>query len=132
MTSHTDFDVTKIAVPERIDTQAPIHELLVNRRSPRAFSAQHVSSEQLISLFEAARWSPSSANEQSWRYIVATKDDSAVYAALSASLMQGNRRWAEHAPVLVLGLAQTTYSKTGSAYRHAWYDLGQSVAHLSV
>jgi nitroreductase len=132
MTTHTDPDITKITIPERINIQAPIHELLVHRRSPRAFSAQPVSSEQLISLFEAARWSPSSANEQPWRYIVATKDDTNIFAALSASLMEGNRRWAEHAPVLVLGLAQTTYSKTGRPYRHALYDLGQSVAYLTV
>ena len=132
MTLQTVFNKTDVVIPARLDAQAPIHELLANRRSPRAFSEQPVSSEKLLSLFEAARWSPSSANEQPWRYIVATKDDTSVFAALSASLMEGNRRWAEHAPVLVLALAQTTYSKSGGPYLHAWYDLGQSVAYLSV
>ena len=132
MTFQTEENRTTMDVPVRLDPQAPIHELIANRRSPRAFSEQPIESAKLLSLFEAARWSPSSANEQPWRFIVATKDDSRIFSALVDSLMEGNRRWAERAPVLVLALAQSTYSKTGTAYRHSWYDLGQSVAHLSV
>jgi nitroreductase len=132
MTPQTKDNKTILVVPARLDTQAPIHELLATRRSPRAFSEQRIESEKLVSLFEAARWSPSSANEQPWRFIVATKDDSGVFSALVESLMEGNRRWAERAPMLVLALAQSTYAKTGNPYRHSWYDLGQSVALLSV
>ncbi len=132
MTYQTKDNKTDAGVPARLNTQAPIHELLANRRSPRAFSEQPVESEKLLSLFEAARWSPSSANEQPWRFIVATKDDSRVFRALVESLMEGNRRWAERAPMLVLALAQSTYTRTGRPYQHSWYDLGQSVALLSV
>jgi nitroreductase len=132
MTAQTELIKTDPVVPARPNAQAPIHQLLVNRRSPRAFSEQPVESEKLLALFEAARWSPSSANEQPWHFIVATKDDSRVFSALVDSLMEGNRRWAEQAPVLVLALAQSTYAKTGRPYRHSWYDLGQSVAHLSI
>jgi nitroreductase len=132
MTSQTELHKTDIVAPARLDTQAPIHELLVNRRSPRAFSEQRVEPAKLLSLLEAARWSPSSANEQPWRFIVATKDDSRVFSALAESLVEGNRRWAERAPLLILALAQSTYTKTGTPYRHSWYDLGQSVALLSV
>lgn len=132
MTPQTELNNTDAIVPARLDTQAPIHELLANRRSPRAFSEQPVESEKLLSLFEAARWSPSSANEQPWAFIVATKNDSRAFSALVESLMEGNRRWAERAPLLVLALAQSTYAKTGRPYQHSWYDLGQSVALLSV
>ncbi|MCX6144513.1 MAG: nitroreductase family protein [Ignavibacteriales bacterium] len=132
MTFQTEDNKTDVVVPARLNTQAPIHELLANRRSPRAFSEQPIDSEKLASLFEAARWSPSSANEQPWRFIVATKDDSRVFSALVESLMEGNRRWAARAPMLVLALAQSTYTKTGTPYQHSWYDLGQSVALLSV
>jgi nitroreductase len=132
MTFQTEDSRITIDVPVRLNPQAPIHELIANRRSPRAFSEQPIESAKLLSLFEAARWSPSSSNEQPWRFIVATKDDSRIFSALVESLMEGNRRWAERAPVLVLALAQSTYSKTGAAYQHSWYDLGQSVAHLSV
>jgi len=85
-----------------------------------------------MSLFEAARWSPSSANEQPWYFIAATKEDSLAYSALFESLSERNRRWAANAPMLVLALTQSTYSKNGQPYRHSWYDLGQSVALLSV
>jgi nitroreductase len=132
MTPNNELRTTMATTPLRMDIQAQIHELLANRRSPRAFSEARVEPEKLVSLFEAARWSPSSANEQPWRFIVATKEDTHTFSALTTSLMEGNRRWAERAPVLVLALAQTTYSKTNRSYRHAWYDLGQSVAYLSV
>ena len=132
MTTQKELNKSEIGLPIRLDPQAPIHELLAKRRSPRAFSEQPIESEKLVSLFEAARWSPSSANEQPWRFIVATRNDTGVFPLLVDSLMEGNRRWASRAPVLVLGLAQTTYSRNGRPYQHAWYDLGQSVAQLSI
>ena len=57
-------------------TDYPIHELLGKRWSPYAFADRPVSKTDLLSLFEAARWAPSSYNEQPWSYIVATKEDS--------------------------------------------------------
>jgi nitroreductase len=132
MTSLTYFKKTDVAIPARLDAQAPIHELLANRRSPRAFSERRVEPEKLLSLFEAARWSPSSANEQPWRFIVASKDDSPVFSFLLESLTEKNRRWATQAPLLVLALTQSTYTRSGRPYQHSWYDLGQSVALLSV
>lgn len=56
-------------------TDFPVHDLIRNRWSPRAFSNKQVEREVLASLFEAARWAPSSFNEQPWAYLVATKDD---------------------------------------------------------
>jgi nitroreductase len=132
MTTQIESNAPEVVVPDRLDVQAPIHELLAHRWSPRAFSDRPVESGKLLSLFEAARWAPSSANEQPWRFVIATKDDSRVYAALAGSLMEANRRWAEQAPLLVLALAQSTYARTGRPYQHSWYDVGQSVALLSV
>jgi nitroreductase len=123
---------TLYSTPERLNPQADIHELLAARRSPRAFSPKPIGKPEISSLFEAARWAPSSANEQPWYFVVAARDDGAPYSALLDSLMEGNRRWAEKAPLLVLGLAQSTYSRNGRAYKHASYDLGQSIALLSV
>ncbi|NGZ08780.1 MAG: hypothetical protein CV088_05250 [Nitrospira sp. LK70] len=56
-------------------TQCPIHELLARRWSPRAFDERPIGAELLRTLFEAARWAPSSNNEQPWRFIVASKHD---------------------------------------------------------
>ena len=121
-----------IPVPDRLHTQAAIHELLAARRSTRAFSRRPIEPSKIMSLFEAARWSPSSANEQPWYFIAATRESSFAYSALLESLSERNRRWASNAPMLVLALTQSTYGKSGQPYRHAWYDLGQSVALLSV
>jgi nitroreductase len=59
---------------EKAVTDHPIHELLVDRWSPYAFADQPVTTADLCSLFEAARWSASSYNEQPWRYIVAARE----------------------------------------------------------
>ncbi len=132
MNSHPEISGRTTPAPQRLNTQAEIHELLASRRSTRAFSREPIEPWKIMSLFEAARWSPSSANEQPWYFIAAIKDDFATYSALLESLSERNRRWASNAPMLVLALAQSTYSRSGQPYRHSLYDLGQSVALLSV
>ncbi|MBF8297030.1 MAG: Nitroreductase [Bacteroidetes bacterium] len=132
MTAQSESDITNTFVPQRLDTRAPLNELLGRRWSPRAFSEREIEPAKILTLFEAARWSPSSANEQPWHFIAATKEDTRINNALFESLTEGNRRWARRAPMLVLGVAQSVYSKSGRAYHHAWYDLGQSVANLTV
>ena len=118
--------------PGRLGTRTELNDLLAQRWSPRAFSPRSVEPEKIVRLFEAARWSPSSMNEQPWRFVVATKDDAPVYDALYAILSEGNRQWADRAPVLVLAVAQSTFSKNGKPNRHFLFDLGQAVANLTV
>ncbi len=67
-----------------VQARYPIHDLLQKRWSPRAFSARPVESDKLRSLFEAARWAPSSFNEQPWSFIVATRDIGAKAAEFLA------------------------------------------------
>ena len=132
MTTMRDLEHEHVFFPGRLDIRAPLTDLLSRRWSPRAFSERPVEPAKLLSLFEAARWSPSSANEQPWRFIVATKEDTRMYESLLALLADSNRRWAYRAPVLILGVAQSSYTRNGKPYRHSWYDLGQSVANLTV
>lgn len=132
MTTQSELSANTVFKPERLDTRAPLHELLSQRRSPRAFSKRTIEPSEIVSLFEAARWSPSSANEQPWNFIAAAKSDTRIYGIVAESLMEGNRRWALDAPLLVVGIAQTTYLKSGKPYRHALYDLGQSIAHMTI
>ncbi|MCP9451404.1 MAG: nitroreductase family protein [Nitrospira sp.] len=110
----------------------PIHDLLARRWSPRAFADQPVEREKLQSLFEAARWAPSSNNEQPWRFIVATKGDEARWNRLFACLVEGNRVWAVRAPVLVLSVAGRSFGKTGELNRHALHDTGMAVQNLAI
>ena len=132
MTSQSTTEKKNIEAPERLDRRAILHELLNERWSPRAFSEKQIESWNIVSLFEAARWTPSSANEQPWTFILVSNEETETYSAFLESLSEGNRRWAGAAPLLVLGVAKLTYERTGRSNRHAWYDLGQSVANLTV
>jgi nitroreductase len=60
---------------KKASSDYPIHEPLAARWSPYAFEDRVVPEADVRSLFEAARWAPSSFNEQPWRYLVATQDD---------------------------------------------------------
>jgi nitroreductase len=114
------------------ETQTPIHELIGRRWSPRAFSERPVEPDKLRSVLEAARWAPSSWNDQPWAYLVARREDRENYDALFGVLMDMNRSWAGKAPVLVLTLAHTRLEKDGQPNRHGFYDLGQATANLVI
>jgi nitroreductase len=112
-------------------SDAPIHELLRNRWSPRAFTDKSVAPDVLRSLFEAARWAPSSNNEQPWAYLVATKDDPENFAKLVATLVEFNQNWAKHAPVLALSVAHLNNARDGKPNRVALHDVGSASAQLT-
>jgi nitroreductase len=113
-------------------THYPIHELLRRRWSPRAFSSRPVEPDSLRSLFEAARWAPSSFNEQPWSFILATKDDPVEFGRLLSCLVEGNIQWAQHAPVLMVSVARLSFEEDGKPNRHAFHDVGQAAANLTV
>ena len=54
-----------------------------------------------------------------------------VFSTILGTLAPGNALWAEHASALVANIART-HTEEGKALSHAWYDVGQAVAHLSV
>jgi nitroreductase len=110
----------------------PVHELIQNRWSPRAFSDKLVPQEVLRSLFEAARWAPSSNNEQPWAYIVATKDDAENFEKSLGALVEFNANWARKAPVLVIAVAELAFAKNNAPNRNAQYDVGAASLQLSI
>jgi nitroreductase len=119
-------------VEKPADAQYPIHDLIKRRWSPRAFSDRPIERDTLRSLLEAARWAPSSNNEQPWNFLVATKDDQAEHSRLLSCLVEGNRLWAQHAPVLMVSVARMSFEDDGKPNRHAFYDVSQAVANLIV
>ena len=110
----------------------PVHELIRERWSPRAFADKPVPKDVLRSIFEAARWAPSSFNEQPWAYIVATKDDKENFEKLLSVLVDFNVQWAKSAPVLALAVAKLTFANNNALNRNAQYDTGAATALLSV
>ena len=112
-------------------TNFPVHDLIRHRWSPRAFSDKPVGREVLASLFEAARWAPSSNNEQPWAYFVATKDNAEDFAKMVGVLVEFNADWAKNAPVLLLAVSRLKFPNA-NPNRNAFYDTGAATALLSV
>ena len=106
---------------------ADITPLLADRWSPHAFDKTHVISEDQVQLLlEAARWAPSAMNRQPWSFVVGVRDDD-VFARLRPAI-EGFSDWALDASAIILG----AYQNAGSEPDYALYDLGQSMAHLTV
>ncbi|MBL7947090.1 MAG: nitroreductase family protein [Flavobacteriales bacterium] len=111
-------------------SELELSEVLNNRFSPRAFSAREVSDQELELVLEAARWAPSSMNEQPWRFVV-TRRGGDAHAQLLETLNPSNRIWGDKAPVLILAMVQRTLSRNGQVNHHARHDLGLATAHFT-
>jgi nitroreductase len=107
----------------------PIESLLQHRWSPRVFASKSVEREVLLRLFEAARWAPSSYNEQPWRYIVATQENPERLKEAQSVLSPGNA-WATKAPVLICSVAQLAFARSDKPNRHAFHDVGAASENL--
>ena len=110
----------------------PVLDAAKNRFSPKSYSAQPVDDQLFISLIQGASNSPSSSNEQPWRWIYAHKKDESNFNKLFSCLDEGNRQWAGSAAILMVTLAKKTSIKTGRENRHYWYDTGQAMGHFSL
>jgi nitroreductase len=110
----------------------PIHDLLRRRWSPRAFADRLVEPDKLRSLVEAARWAPSSYNEQPWAFVVATRDRPEEFARVLDCLVEGNQVWAKSAAVLMLTFAHLAFDRNGQPNRHAFHDVGLAMGNLTV
>jgi nitroreductase len=121
-----------VSGPKTAHPDHPIDDLLANRWSPYVFSERPVAANDLRALFEAARWAASSYNEQPWRYIVATRDDSEEFDRLLSCLVELNQGWARSAPVLALGVVGLKFGRNGKPNVAAHHDLGLAAGNLSV
>jgi nitroreductase len=110
---------------------AGVHDTILHRWSPRAFSDKEVTAAELKKLFEAARWTASSSNEQPWRFLVGRRGDE-TYQKIFNSLVEFNQSWVKSAPVLVLSVAKKTFTAKGSPNRHNLHDTGAASASLAI
>lgn len=110
-------------------TEEAVHQAILERRSPRSFSTEDVSSADLTKLFEAARWAASSYNEQPWRFLIGKKGD-ATYQKIFDSLVEFNQGWAKSAPVLFLSYASRKFAHNGAPNQYALHDTGAATAYL--
>lgn len=110
--------ITKVA-----KTNFPIHSLIAQRWSARAFSTKSVEKSKLLSILEAARWAPSSRNEQPWRYIVFTNDNTEKLGIARSVLLEINN-YAKLAPILICAITKKYYSDNGIYNKLHFHDLG--------
>jgi len=120
--------------PKHATADHLVLDVIRERWSPRAYdSSKTIPHDELWRLFEAARWTPSSRNEQPWRFVVVDKiAHPAAYAAIVATMTPGNQAWAPLAPVLIAVAAKLTVGESADVNRHALYDTGQAVAYLTI
>jgi nitroreductase len=104
-------------------TEHPINDLIAKRWSARAFSTRPVDRSKLLSILEAARWAPSSRNEQPWRYIVFTNDNPEKLKK-AQSVLKDINNYAKRAPILICAITKKTYSDNGNYNRLHFHDLG--------
>ena len=90
--------------PRRADY--PIDPMFIRRWSPRAFTGEPVPEADLRSMFEAARWAPSSSNLQPWRFFYALAE-TPHFAKFLALLSEGNQIWAKNAGALIVLVSKT-------------------------
>ena len=107
-----------------------LNPMFIDRWSPRAFSPDPLSKEEIETLFEAARWAPSCFNEQPWVFLYAQKEED--LKKFRSILAEKNRVWANGAPVLAFILARRAFRHNGKPNRWAQFDAGSAWMSLAL
>lgn len=111
-------------------SEYPVVPLIINRWSPRALSGESITQKQLMTLFEAARWAPSSYNNQPWRFIYA-KRDTPAWQTFFNLLVDANKVWAKNAAILIVILSAKKTAK-GHVIRTHSFDTGSAWQNLAL
>jgi nitroreductase len=111
--------------------QYPVDELFLDRWSPRALSGEGVTDEELMTLFEAARWAPSSYNNQPWRILYARRETE-QWPVFFNLLVEGNQAWAKDAAALLLFVSKETFDFNGKPYPTHSFDTGAAWENLAL
>jgi nitroreductase len=108
-----------------------VDQLFPDRWSPRALSGEPIAEEELMALFEAARWAPSSNNNQPWRILYARRE-SAHWPIFLDLLVDANRLWAQHAAALLVFISKTTFDHNGQPSITHSFDTGAAWQNLAL
>jgi len=113
-------------------TQVPIHDVIANRWSGRAYDpTRPVTNDQVLALLEAARWAPSCFGDQPWRFVVCNQStDLEAWQCAYDALVPGNQAWAVHAPLLILVCADTLFAHNQKENRWGGYDTGAAAENV--
>ncbi len=113
------------------ESQYPILPLILSRVSFRAFSDERLSEEELMALFEAARWAPSSYNNQPWRFIFARRGEK-EWDTLFNVLIDFNKAWTKNADTLILVISRNNFEYNNKPSVTARFDTGAAWMSLAL
>ena len=108
---------------EKRKADYPIQSFILDRWSPRAMTGESISSDELMRLFEAARWAPSSFNAQQWRALYARRETEHWLTFLGL-VVEGNKAWAQNAAALVVFISRKDFEHNGEPSITHSYDCG--------
>lgn len=110
---------------------SPIEPIFLRRWSPRAMSGEPIREAELLTLFEAARWAPSTYNEQEWRFLYARRDTE-KWPLFFDLLVEGNRAWCDRAALLVVILAHKVFARNHKPNPVHLFDCGAAFENLAL
>jgi nitroreductase len=109
----------------------PILPLILSRVSYRAFSEERLTEDELMALFEAARWAPSSYNNQPWRFVYARRGEK-EWDTLFNVLIDVNKSWCNKADTLVAVISRNTFEHNNKPARTSHFDTGSAWMSLAL
>ena len=112
-------------------TEHPIDNIFVKRWSPRAMQPTPFTKEDLMTLFEAARWAPSSYNNQPWKFVYAMHGTENWQKFLDI-MVDFNKLWAQHAAALILVCSRKTFEHNNKPSRTHEFDAGAAWMSLAL
>jgi nitroreductase len=108
-----------------------VNKIFVDRWSPRAMSGEKLSNDELMKLFEAARWAPSSYNNQPWRFIYAISGSS-HWQKMFDLMVPFNQSWTKNAAVLVLIISRKNFEYNNKPSVTHSFDTGSAWMSLAL
>ena len=122
----TEIEISKYRKPDH-----DIEPILFRRWSPRAMSGEDISEQELMTLFEAARWAPSSYNAQPWRFLYARRG-TANWDRYFNLMVEFNQGWAKLAAVLMVVVSRKTFESNDQAAPTHSFDAGAAWQNLAL
>jgi len=124
------MDITNNEVNGR-KPEYPVGSIFLERHSPRAMSGELVSKEELMSLFEAAKWAPSAYNSQPWRFLYALKDTS-EWETFFNLMGDFNKEWTKNAGALIVVISRKNFEHDGNPSITHSFDTGAAWENLAL
>lgn len=108
-----------------------IEPAILKRWSPRAMSGEAITKNELMSLFEAAKWAPSAFNGQPWRFLYAFKE-SKEWTLFFNLMAETNQLWAKDAGALIVVLSQNNFEYNGKINPTHSFDTGSAWQNIAL